>query len=541
MMPFGGFMQAAPGAAPVPAQKPAGLAKAGDGISCHNEATMAAEDNTASFPAWVRSLISGATRGDNGHGAQECFSDGACEKPPGHSVPENADFEQLAALIHDAIPTSMDEAPTIADDSSGLEVDGQPSASPRDGSGQTTGHGIAPTVGIQAPRIAGTDQPLEGNGRHGRADGQMQVAAESKSPAAVGQQAEGMSLDQGIEPAHGSQRRVMTSIDIKGVPAETKSTPTVAAAESKAPATGDKPNPSIDHHLTSSHSAMAQSDELVLASVAPRQPLSTGGVKESIAAPKDAVSGAVRQPQSLDNTILADNPSASSEDGAARFRDSARSHSLQRNDTAQVDENEWRGNQVADSSKSSSVEPGRSQATVQDVARPEIAAKSSTIQAQSAPRVAEFTDKQLSTSVMDQIVDKASLRSIGGRSEIQIRLKPEFLGNVQMNIATDNNQLVVRVVTDQVVVKDIIETQLHQLKAELQNQGLTIEKFDVMVNPDADNQHQREQFSQMFKQPSSQHGRRQRQKQGQETVQQDGRHPAAEDDPPEGDGISYFA
>jgi flagellar hook-length control protein FliK len=206
-----------------------------------------------------------------------------------------------------------------------------------------------------------------------------------------------------------------------------------------------------------------------------------------------------------------------------------------------VDEHEWHVSQAADSLKSSSAESGRSQVTVQEITRSEIVNKASTAQAQAGLRGADVTDKQWSTSVMDQIVDKASLRSIGGRSEIQIRLKPDFLGNVQMNIATDRDQLVVRVMTDQVVVKDIIETHLHQLKAEHHNQGLTIDKFDVMVNPDADNQQQREQFAQLFKQPSSQQGRRQAREQGQENPQEEGGHLAADDDQPEGNGISYFA
>ncbi|MGA6924408.1 MAG: flagellar hook-length control protein FliK [Desulfosarcina sp.] len=120
----------------------------------------------------------------------------------------------------------------------------------------------------------------------------------------------------------------------------------------------------------------------------------------------------------------------------------------------------------------------------------------------------ESSARAFQSTVMDQIVDKAAMRSIHGRSEIQIRLKPDFLGNVQMNIAADKEQLVVRIITDQPIVKEIIETHLHQLKAELQNQGLTIDKFDVTVNPEANQQHGREPFAQAFKQQSLPNGRR---------------------------------
>lgn len=112
-------------------------------------------------------------------------------------------------------------------------------------------------------------------------------------------------------------------------------------------------------------------------------------------------------------------------------------------------------------------------------------------------------------SLMDQLVDKAAIRSFKDRSELQIRLKPEFLGNVRMTISTLNEQVAVRIVTEHAIVKDTIESNLHQLKAELQHHGLTIDKFDVTVHLDADQQHGRDQFSQLFKDPSSPNGRQQ--------------------------------
>ena len=165
--------------------------------------------------------------------------------------------------------------------------------------------------------------------------------------------------------------------------------------------------------------------------------------------------------------------------------------------------------------------------------------KSTTGQAAASTQTVDASAKTFQTTVMDQIVDKAAMRSIHGRSEIQIRLKPEFLGNVQMSISAKKEQLVVRMMTDQPMVKEIVENHLHQLRTELQHQGLTIDKFEVMVNPDADQQHGRDQFAQMFKH-SSQNGRRQPQEQDPETLDRHGSHnPDA--DQPDRDGINYFA
>ena len=214
---------------------------------------------------------------------------------------------------------------------------------------------------------------------------------------------------------------------------------------------------------------------------------------------------------------------------------------------AEVKDSESQKDQPLDSTRSTPVESIKSQAGFQETAKavavePSTAAadKSAAAQSAASTRTDPSAVKTFQSTVMDQIVDQASLRSIGGRSEVQIRLKPDFLGNVQMNIATDKEQVVVRIITDQTVVKDIIETHLHHLKAELQHQGLTIDKFDVIVSPDADQQHSREQFSQMFRNNSSNHGRRQAPDHEPDSGNPQGDH-AGTDDERSRDGVNYFA
>lgn len=92
--------------------------------------------------------------------------------------------------------------------------------------------------------------------------------------------------------------------------------------------------------------------------------------------------------------------------------------------------------------------------------------------------------KQIQTSVMNQIVEKAILKTDRSRPEMTIKLKPDVLGNVKMNIMTDKQQVMVRLITDVPAVKEIIESNLGQLRVELQNQGLEIDKFDVLVSQD---------------------------------------------------------
>jgi flagellar hook-length control protein FliK len=95
--------------------------------------------------------------------------------------------------------------------------------------------------------------------------------------------------------------------------------------------------------------------------------------------------------------------------------------------------------------------------------------------------------RPLQLDLLNQVVEKAVVNLKNGQTSINIDLKPEYLGRLRMHISTDNNQVVVKVMTDVPLVKEIMETNLSQLKTELQNHGLEIEKFDVFLN-DGSNQ-----------------------------------------------------
>ena len=94
--------------------------------------------------------------------------------------------------------------------------------------------------------------------------------------------------------------------------------------------------------------------------------------------------------------------------------------------------------------------------------------------------------KSSQTDTLKQIVNKAALNFGNGRSEFKIELKPESLGHLKMQILTENQQVTVRILAENPLVKEMIESNLAQLKAGFQNQGLEIEKFDVSVAQDSD-------------------------------------------------------
>ena len=131
-----------------------------------------------------------------------------------------------------------------------------------------------------------------------------------------------------------------------------------------------------------------------------------------------------------------------------------------------------------------------------------------------AKPVAETT-RDMQADVMRQIVQRMTLRTHGTQSKMLIQLKPEFLGNVHMQVSTDNQQVLVRMTAESMAVKEMIEQHLSFLKAELQQHGLQVDKFDVLVSSDSEgwkNSQDPSGFRQALKQGrQDQTGRRKRQ------------------------------
>jgi flagellar hook-length control protein FliK len=94
------------------------------------------------------------------------------------------------------------------------------------------------------------------------------------------------------------------------------------------------------------------------------------------------------------------------------------------------------------------------------------------------------SDKEMQTDVIRQIVQRMSLNTQSGQSKMTIQLKPEHLGNVNLQVLTEDHQVSVRMTTDSAAVKQIIEQNIQHLRLGLQHHGLEIQKFDVFVGND---------------------------------------------------------
>jgi flagellar hook-length control protein FliK len=97
----------------------------------------------------------------------------------------------------------------------------------------------------------------------------------------------------------------------------------------------------------------------------------------------------------------------------------------------------------------------------------------------------EAAQRGLTSHTMDQVVQKAVLLLNNDQYEVHLELKPEFLGHIRMQIVTENQQVAIKIVAEFPFVKEMLENNLHQLKAELQAQGLNIDELEVSVAHDS--------------------------------------------------------
>jgi hypothetical protein len=84
--------------------------------------------------------------------------------------------------------------------------------------------------------------------------------------------------------------------------------------------------------------------------------------------------------------------------------------------------------------------------------------------------------------VAGQIIDGASNLLMKGSSRIVITLEPPNLGTLNMDIRVQHDMVRMSLVADNYEVKQVLNSNLDQLKTAFQGQGLNIDRFDVLVN-----------------------------------------------------------
>lgn len=87
----------------------------------------------------------------------------------------------------------------------------------------------------------------------------------------------------------------------------------------------------------------------------------------------------------------------------------------------------------------------------------------------------------LKDQVLQAIAQKVRLLSNGNQQTMQIQLKPEHLGPLNVQIAVDNGNVTAKFQTDNPQVKQLLEASLNQLKQDLQAQGFKVQDVAVSI------------------------------------------------------------
>jgi flagellar hook-length control protein FliK len=80
-----------------------------------------------------------------------------------------------------------------------------------------------------------------------------------------------------------------------------------------------------------------------------------------------------------------------------------------------------------------------------------------------------------------ELVERIQVMLRDGKGEIRIQLKPEHLGNLEIRAESGGNGVIARITAESSSVKNFLENNLHFLQQSLQDQGLKIDRIQVIV------------------------------------------------------------
>jgi len=82
----------------------------------------------------------------------------------------------------------------------------------------------------------------------------------------------------------------------------------------------------------------------------------------------------------------------------------------------------------------------------------------------------------------EQMIQQIKILSDAAVKQVEIQLRPEHLGKVKIDLLMENGSVVARFVSENEQAKQLLESNISQLKSALEEQGLKIAGFEVSVN-----------------------------------------------------------
>lgn len=167
-------------------------------------------------------------------------------------------------------------------------------------------------------------------------------------------------------------------------------------------------------------------------------------------------------------TVNVDEPEASKAQPSAAIVTAARSDGGQQQETSQQDENKQGLTQSTASADSA--KPAQAAPTLQ--ARPE-----------PPPMPTPMVRMNNLTEELGEVFKNSLRMSTNGEStQIKVNISPDHLGHLDIRLTETNGKIAAQIFTSSLAAKDAIDLQLNQLRNTLIQQGLTVEKIEVVQN-----------------------------------------------------------
>ena len=93
----------------------------------------------------------------------------------------------------------------------------------------------------------------------------------------------------------------------------------------------------------------------------------------------------------------------------------------------------------------------------------------------------EGTGTPNTESILKQLADYVKIQKGKELTEMELQLHPASLGNVKVTLATKGGVVTAQLTTENEIVKNAIESQVSQLKQNLEEQGVRVEAIEVSV------------------------------------------------------------
>lgn len=89
--------------------------------------------------------------------------------------------------------------------------------------------------------------------------------------------------------------------------------------------------------------------------------------------------------------------------------------------------------------------------------------------------------------IMEQVIQRSSLRELEGKRQLTVELHPEDLGQVKLKLIQEKDTLQLHLQAQSSEVRDLLEKHLPRLQEALQQQGLRLETIQVSVDAQRNN------------------------------------------------------